>query len=119
AYLTMLAPLHEAEANDRCEQSYHRVSACFVVVLDPDQARGLDLPDLVHDEPQTRHIPLQLSQRVRRQQRTLGCQQSRQPLWCFAQGWLETPNAEAGQAALHSVDDAGAGADQVLALTVR
>ena len=35
-----------------------------------------------------------------------------------AQGWLKTANAEAGESALHPVDDPRALADQVLALTV-
>ena len=35
-----------------------------------------------------------------------------------AQGRFETPKAETGQSALHPIDDAGALADQVLALTV-
>ena len=48
-----------------------------------------------------------------------GVRSVRQLLRCFAQFWVEAPDAEAHQRCFHAVDDAGTLADQLLALAVR
>src|SRR5260370_1029659 len=59
----------DADTDDPREHKDHRMVALFGVLLEPDQARHLDLSDLVDDEAQTRHIPAKLGQRVWRQRR--------------------------------------------------
>ena len=65
-----------------------------------------------------RAVSRQLGQRVR-QRRAIPRAQRGETLRRLAQCCFEVPNAEAGQAAFHSVHDAYALADQVLALAVR
>src|SRR6516164_3173134 len=89
------------------------------LLLQPFQARLLDLPNLVRDKTQARHAAPQLSQRVRRQERIFWCVQPLKLLWRFAQSRLEASDAEPGQGALHSVHNARALADEALALSVR
>ena len=88
-------------------------------LLQPLQARRLELRDLLPHEPQPRHVAAQLGERVRRQRRALRRAQRLQALRRLAQGRLEAADAQAGQGALHPVHDPGALADQALPLAAR
>jgi hypothetical protein len=88
-------------------------------LLEPFQARRFDLSDPADNKAQARHVAAQLGQRVRRRRRTLRCAQCCEPLRHPAQGRLEAANPEPSQGALDPVDNAGALANQALALAVR
>ena len=88
-------------------------------LLQPLEARRLELRDLLPHEPQPRHVAAQLGERVRRQRRAFRRAQRRQALRRLAQGRLEAADAQAGQGALHPVHDPGALADQALPLAAR
>src|SRR6516165_7996003 len=86
----------------------------------PFEARRLDLPDLLGEQAQSRHLAPQLGQRVRRYRLSL---RRAQPLELLlrgcAQGRLEAADAEPCERALNSVANARALADEVLALAAR
>ena len=88
-------------------------------LLQPLEARRLELRDLLPHEPQPRHVAAQLGERVRRQRRAFRRAQRRQALRGLAQGRLEAADAQAGQGALHPVHDPGALADEPLPLAAR
>src|SRR6516164_4280807 len=85
----------------------------------PFEARRLDLPDLLGEQAQSRHLAPQLGQRVRRYRLSLRRAQPLELLRGRAQGRFEAADAEPCERALHSVANARALADQVLALAAR
>src|SRR5215470_11987330 len=78
----------------------------------------LDLLDLADNEPQPRHIALQLGQGIWRHRRALRGVQGCQTFGRLAQGWFEIANAQPGQRALHAVRKPRAFLDQALALPI-
>src|SRR6516225_4277153 len=85
----------------------------------PVEARRLDLPDLLGEQAQSRHLAPQLCQRVRRYRLSLRRAQPLELLRGCAQGRLEAADAEPCERALNSVANARALADEVLALAAR
>src|SRR5215831_16573479 len=88
-------------------------------VFQLSQALDLDLLDLVVNETQMRHLAGKLGQCVGWNGASLRRAQRCKPLRCFAQFRIEAANAETHQGGLHPVDDAGALANQLLALAGR
>src|SRR5271166_4885596 len=83
------------------------------------QTRRLDLLDLLVDEAQMRHLALEFGQCVGRNGTTFRRSQRHKPLRCLAQFWVEAADSETHQGCFHAIDDTGAFADQLLALTGR
>src|SRR5205085_10580417 len=82
-----------------------------------NQTLRFELPDLVQDKAQARHVTPQLGQGIGRKGRPFRKPQGAQALWRVAQGGLKAPNAEPSQSALDPIDQAGALTNQALALT--
>ena len=80
------------------------------------QAGLLDRRDLLAHHRQPRQVAPELLQRVGRDRQALRRAHCPEAFRRTAQLGLEAANAEPGQGALHAVDDAGAFADQALAL---
>src|SRR4029077_8760142 len=82
----------------------------------PFEARPLDLPDLLGEQAQSRHLAPQFGQRVRRCRLSLRRAPPLELLRGCAQGRFEAADAEPCERALNSVANARALADEVLAL---
>ena len=87
-------------------------------VIEMLQARLLNLPDLMPDQPSPLDVATQLSQRIRRYWLVLGrAQIVKAPGGPFQLG-IEAADAEPDQRCFHSVDDPALLANKVLALAV-
>jgi len=105
------------DPEDARQHANHGVGPGLRVLLKLLQTRRFDLPDLVQDKAQARHVTPQLGQGIGREGRPFRKPQSTQALWRLAQGGLEAPNAEPSQGALDPVGQASALTNQALALT--
>src|SRR3954466_16008034 len=108
-----------ANAHNAREETNHDMRFVLRSLFQLLRTHLLNLLDLVHDEPQAGHVATKFEPRVGRERHPLGGPKRGETVRRVAQRRLERPNPEAGQTALHPVDQARALTDEPLALTVR
>ena len=87
-------------------------------LFDPLQARFLDLPDLIADEPSALHVATQLGLRVGRDRLALRRAQAvKTPGGPFQLG-IEAADAESNERRLHSIDDPTSLSDEAVTLAI-